>query len=115
VTTNLAVPGCGSLFAGYRVGYAQFAIYAIGFGLTCLFGLRTLYWFVTSANQNQQAEFDPSAYLADIWQHLRWPLLGVALFLVALLWAMITSATIMAESRAFEAMNKVPRPIPPKL
>ena len=114
-TTNLAIPGCGSLFAGRRVGYAQFALTAIGFGLTCIFGVQTIFWFLTNPNRSQQADDDPTQNLVMMWEHTRWPLLGVALFFTALFWAALTSASIVAESRAFEAMNKVPRPIPPKL
>src|SRR5277367_5817006 len=80
LTSNLAVPGCGSLFAGRVVGYGQFALTAVGFGLTCIFGVQTIYWFLSNPNRNQQADDDPGLYLMTMWTHTRWALLGVALF-----------------------------------
>jgi len=48
----------------------------------------------------------------EIWAHFRWPLLGIAIFIFVILWALTTSLSIVAESRAAERRAKAMRPLP---
>jgi hypothetical protein len=34
-----------------------------------------------------------------MWKHAQWPLLGIALFILALLWAMSTSLSLLAANK----------------
>jgi hypothetical protein len=110
-TTNLAAPGCGSLFAGKSVGYAQLAFAAAGFALTVIGGLHTLAWFTHEYPQWQQSTDEPGERLQELWLNFRWPLLGMVLFIAGFLWALISSIGILMES----SRNSGNRPLPPKL
>ena len=91
MTANLAFPGAGSLAAGKSVGYAQLVLCTIGFivsGVACALAVK---WFLVTGSH--ESENDPGTFLIDVWRHLFWPLTGMGIFLVALVWAYITGAT----------------------
>jgi len=122
MTTNLAMPGFGSLLAGRVVGYFQILFTVIGFGLTVICGIPTIIWFLSNWSRLQALQQEPDGYtrsLGQLWVHIRWPLLGIAVFLFGLLWALASSLGIIAEARAAEITRLTtlppPRPIPPKL
>src|SRR6266478_1303859 len=81
LTTNLALPGSGSLVAGRRSGYAQLALAVSGMVLTLIFGLRFLAWFVANWSRFHQPDTDPFAALGEMWHVLRWPVVGIGVFL----------------------------------
>jgi len=112
-TSNLAFPGFGSLLAGRRVGYFQIPFTVVGLGLTLICGVPTLAWGFSNYTRIQQNQDDPVEALSEMWLHFRWPLLGIAVFFLGLLWALATSLSIMAKARADE--KTAPRPIPPML
>jgi hypothetical protein len=115
-TTNLAMPGFGSLLAGRAIGYGQIPFTIIGFGLSLVGVIRAFAWFVSNWTRLQQLqESDPAGYMLQLWDGIRWPLLGIAIFFFALLWALITSLGIMAQARADERAAILNRPLPPKL
>jgi hypothetical protein len=111
-TTNLTLPGFGTILAGRRIGYAQIAITVAGFALTTIFGLRFILWyFAHKASLEQMA---PDESLLALWQAVRWALLGIALFAMAWLWALSSSMAILAAARAAERRPPPPRiPVPP--
>jgi hypothetical protein len=112
-TTNLAFPGFGSLLAGRAVGYFQIPFTVVGQGLSIIFGVKAIVWFLANWSRLQQSQDDPFENLLEFWMHLRWSVLGIAIFFFGLLWALITSLSIRAETRAAE--RTAPRRIPPKL
>ena len=112
MTTNLALPGFGSLLAGRVVGYVQVAISLAGFALTTLFGIRFMVWYFGNSAHIQQIQADPEIYFHEVWLQVRWALLGMGLFLVAWLWALMSSLGILASARAHDALT---RPIPPRI
>ena len=94
MTANLALPGAGSLAAGRAVGYVQLILCTVGFiisGVSCATAIR---WFLLSGSQ--AAGGDPGSFLIDLWGHLLWPMVGVGIFLVALIWAVLTGRQIIA-------------------
>jgi hypothetical protein len=115
LTTNLTLPGFGSLLAGRKVGYFQIPFTFAGFGLTTIFGIPTLIWFARNYTRLQSEQDDPFQNLAEMWPHLRWPLLGMAIFAFVILWSLTTSLGIVAEARAAERKAKLLRPLPPKI
>jgi hypothetical protein len=119
LTTNLALPGFGSLVAGYVAGYAQAALGIAGLILTTVFGVRFIVWYIANWSRFYGAQADPFAALGDMWPVLRWALLGIGVFGVALVWALATSLQILRAAKKAEA-NKVPPRLgstatPPKL
>jgi hypothetical protein len=108
-TSNVAVPGIGSLAAGRRSGYAQVILGMIGLALTVLFGARAMYWFLTNWSRLHDPAGDPAALLSEMWQHLRIPLLGIAFFAFDWLWALATSLEILRQARTSETARKPPR------
>ena len=50
---------------------------------------------------------DPLAMLQELWQAAKWPLLGVFLLVVSLVWAMVSSFQISTELR--KKPPKIPR------
>src|ERR1700733_12486943 len=103
-TTNLAMPGFGSLLGGRSIGYFQIPFTIIGFGLSLIESVICIVWY--AHNQTRLADLDFDQSLSELWSHLRWPLLGMAIFFATLLWAMTTSLAIMAKAREHEAMTR---------
>ncbi len=112
LTTNLTLPGIGSLLAGRAVGYFQIVVYMVGFALTIIFGIRFMVWYFNNSAHLQQIQADPDIYFHEVWLQVRWALLGIALCAVAWLWALMSSLGILAKARAHDAMT---RPIPPRI
>jgi hypothetical protein len=108
-TTNLAVPGTGSLAAGRPVGYVQLALTTIGFGLTTVFGFPFIAWCLAHWDLMFGSERDVVAVFSATWHLLRWALLGIAMFLFAWLWALLTSYQILRSARLANSGDVPPR------
>jgi hypothetical protein len=107
VTSNLALPGSGSLAAGKPVGYYQLALAAVGFILSVATGIHLLEWMLENWTRINQATGDPMDNLSTIWHEIRWPMAGLGIFAASLLWAVITSLQILS------AHPK--NPVPPRI
>jgi hypothetical protein len=107
LTTNVTIPGCGSLLAGRVSGYWQFLIAMIGMGMTLYFGLKFIVWYVSNWTHMQQVEPDGAANFHELWLRLRWFLLGVGVFGAGWLWALGSSLGILLEAK------KAPPAAPP--
>ena len=101
LATNLVLPGLGSLAAGRRVGLPQLALCLVGFGLTLFWGVRFIYWSLDhwAEFHNSTPSLDPMKPLRDLWQQARWPLLGIVLFALSWIWALLTSWAMLAETK----------------
>jgi hypothetical protein len=106
LATNLVMPGLGSLAGGRKVGVLQLALCLAGFAFTVGFGFRFIYWSLAhwSEYHGANAAADPFKPLRDLWQQARWPLLGIVMFWFSWLWALITSRSLLAESKAKNAV-----------
>ncbi len=109
LTTNLMLPGAGSLMAGRVSGYGQLALATGGLALTALFGLRFILWYLANWRSFNQPQADPLEGLSQMWLVLRWPLLGIGIFLAGWLWALVTSIQIIRSARKAEQGNVPPR------
>jgi hypothetical protein len=109
LTTNLALPGFGSLIAGRAVGYFQAALTVIGFGITLVFGLRFIVWCLKNWSRLYGPESDPSESFGLMWSMVRWPLLGMGVFAATWLWALGTSESIVREAKRAEAAKAPPK------
>ena len=118
-TTNLTLPGFGTLLAGRVIGYGQVALCLPGFALTLICGVRFIVWYFANSAHLREIQDQPDIYFHTLWGPLRGAVLGILLFLVALLWALMSSLSILAEARAAERKNLVTlpasKPTPPKL
>lgn len=112
LTTNLTLPGFGSLLGGRAVGYGQIVISQAGVVLTTVFAIRFFAWYLNNHGQLQQMQDDPGIYYHELWMRLRWAFLGMALFLAGWLWALASSLGILASARAHDAMT---RALPPRI
>lgn len=103
--SNLVMPGVGSLAGGRKVGIAQLSLCGIGFILTLATGVRFIFWALAhwSEFHDPNASADPMQPLRDLWQHARWPVLGMVLFAVAWFWALFTSRSLLAEAKLKDA------------
>jgi hypothetical protein len=110
LTTNLLTPGFGSLLAGRRSGYPQVALALGGMGLTLVFGLRFILWNVHNWDQLHDPGADSVEALTSMWLAGRWAFLGIALFALALLWALATSLAILRDAK-----KTAPPSVPPRL
>src|SRR2546422_8296146 len=90
-TTNLTLPGAGSLLAGRISGYAQLILAVGGLVMTGVFGLRFMIWYAANWRRLMDPQLDGLTALSDMWQVLRWPLLAMGIFLLGWLWALLTS------------------------
>jgi hypothetical protein len=108
LTTNMAMPGFGSLMAGRISGYPQAFLGIAGVALTTVFGVRFLLWMLSNWARMHDPMTDHLEFLSEMWLVLRWAFLGMALFGVSWLWALISSYAIIHSA-------KNDAPIPPKL
>jgi len=107
LTTNLAIPGCGSLVAGRVSGYLQFLIAIIGEVVSAYFCLKFMFWYQSNWTQMQQIQPDSAANFHELWLRLRWFLLGLGVFGAGWLWALGSSLGILLEAK------KAPPAAPP--
>src|SRR2546425_4585484 len=103
LTTNLALPGFGSLVAGRVSGYPQVALGLLGLVLTLVFGVRFFYWYAANWSRFQGAQADPFAAMGEMWRVVRWALLGMGIFFIGWLWALATSLQILRAAKASES------------
>ncbi len=108
-TTNLALPGLGSLMAGRRAGYVQVVLMGCGLVLTLAFGLRFMHWSLVNWSRLHSADADPWESLQAMWQVLRWALLGLGVFFTGWLWALGTSCQILRAAKSAERHDMPPR------
>jgi hypothetical protein len=111
-TANIALPGSGSLVAGRPIGYAQLACALAGLGITCVAGLRFIAWYFKNQAQLSAQTDDPFGNLGALWSAAQWPLIGMAVFIFAVLWAMTTSIHILSTNQKTPA---TPPRLPPRL
>jgi hypothetical protein len=97
-TANLALPGSGSLAAGHAIGYGQMAAAFAAEILSCLTGIPLIQWLLSGGGAQPQPLGGTLDYLSEMWLHARWPLAGIGLFVLSVLWAMTTSLTILAHA-----------------
>lgn len=99
--TNVVLPGLGSLTAGRKAGLIQLCLCLGGFGMTLGFGTRFIFWALAhwSEFQNVGPDADPLKNLRDLLEHACWPLLGIILFAISWLWALLTSRSLLNESK----------------
>src|SRR5438105_1184519 len=109
LTTNLAMPGFGSLMAGRPSGYAQAVLALGGMALTMVFGVRFVFWYFEHRPGTPGAEPDPMLALTQLWLAVRWAVLGVVLFAIGWLWALATSSLILRSARETELPAVPPR------
>ena len=116
-TTNLTLPGFGTLLAGRITGYFQVAITLVGFALSLIFTLRFFAWYLSNHARLEQLKDEPERYLLEMWHPMRWAVLGIGLFAVAWLWSLASSMAILSAAR--KAEQKLPPPllkrVPPRL
>ena len=96
LTANLAWPGSGSLAAGKSAGYGQTVIALVGLVVSMATGAHLLSWMLANWKRLGQPSDDPMENLSLIWHQIRWPLVGLGIFAVAFVWALVTSMQIMA-------------------
>lgn len=99
LTANVAVPGSGSLVAGRVSGYFQLLLAVAGVGLTTVFGLRFIHWYVNNWALLQQSQPDTAANFQELWNRLRPAAVGFVVFMSGLFWAMASSLLILSEAR----------------
>lgn len=108
LTANIAVPGSGSLMAGRISGYPQLLLAIGGMAVTIIFGLRALLWMLPNWSRLHDPAADPFEAFGEMWAVVRWALLGIAIFLLGLLWALVSSWGIVRSA-------KNDAPAPPRL
>jgi hypothetical protein len=99
LTSNLALPGVGSLVAGRVSGYVQIALAVSGMVLTIVFGVRFIVWCLANWSRIYGPQSDPLGTLEELWLELRWALAGFAIFAIGWLWALGTSWGIVREAK----------------
>lgn len=109
LTTNVAMPGAGSLAAGRVCGYAQLALAVGGTVLTLLFGTRFILWYLANWDRFHGTAGDPMEALGEMLLRLRWAAAGIGLFVLGWLWALASSFQIVHSARKAESAATPPR------
>jgi hypothetical protein len=98
LAANLALPGAGSLAAGRAIGYVQMTLAFAGLILTVLTGIPMIEWCLSNWTRLTDPLSDPSDLLLDLWQHALWPLAGIGLYAIGILWAAATGLQLLAQA-----------------
>jgi hypothetical protein len=98
LTTNLALPGFGSLAAGRKSGYFQATLTIVGMAFTMIFGIRFIIWSLSNWSRLHDPASDQFAALGEMWQGVRWALLGIGIFAIGWVWALATSLAILSSA-----------------
>ena len=109
LTSNLALPGSGSLLAGRRSGYGQLVLAMAGLLVITIFGLRFILWALGNWSRLHAPDADPVESLLGIWVHLKWALLGFGIALIAWLWALMTGLSILNSAQKTDHSSSPPR------
>jgi hypothetical protein len=102
------MPGFGSLMAGRKSGYPQVLLGMGGMVLTVIFGVRALLWMLANWSRMHDPAVDQFEVMSQMWQVLRWAFLGMAIFGLGWLWALVSSYGIVQSA-------KNDAPAPPRL
>ena len=108
VANLLGVPGLGSLAAGRRSGYGQMILSLTGLALTSAFGIHFIIWYVSHSAELNRLDDEGMPRYGEFWAHLRWALLGIAVFLTGWLWALASSLSILAQAKSAGAKTGPP-------
>ena len=109
LTTNLALPGFGSILAGRPVGYFQAALCVAGLALTMILGTRFIAWSLANWSRLHGPQADAYAAMVETFRAARGSLLGIAVFGLSWVWALISSFGIVRSARADERSALPPR------
>src|SRR5215510_13919384 len=109
LTTNLAMPGAGSIAAGRPIGYVQLGFTAIGFALTTLFGIPLIAWGIAHWDKLYGSNRDVEAAFHSTWHLMKWALAGIGIFFFTWIWALLTSLQILYSARQTEESGLPPR------
>jgi hypothetical protein len=101
LTTNLGLPGVGSLLAGRKVGVPQLILSLTALILTVVFGLKFILWYFANRKEMSDPYADPFVTLKAMWLAVRWAVLGMALFALSVAWAFITSWSVLRRAKQF--------------
>jgi len=114
LTANLAVPGSGSMMAHRRIsGIVQGTLAITGMALSAIFTVRFFAWYAANRLRLEESALeDPVGALLEYWQAIRWAIVGICLFGIGWLWALLTSLRVLRNARRAEVAGK---PAPPKL
>ncbi len=110
LTSNLALPGSGSLLAGRRSGYAQLALALGGLLLTGVFGARYVVWHLANWSRFYDSHTDQGTLMTEMWLVFRWALLAFAVFFLGWFWGLITGLQLVHAAKKNE-----PASVPPRL
>ena len=111
LTSNIALPGSGSLMAGRKSGYPQAFLGLGGMVLTVIFGVRALLWMLANWSRTRDPATDQFAVMGEMWSVLRWAFLGMAIFGLGWLWALASSYAIVRSAKNDpSAPPKLPNP-----
>jgi hypothetical protein len=109
LTSNVALPGVGSLVAGRLSGYPQAALALGGMALTLVFGLRFFVWFAANYPRLYGPDTNGLDALLEVLHAVRWACLGIALFALGWLWALATSLRLLRDAKKPPPSNLPPR------
>jgi hypothetical protein len=99
LAANLALPGAGSLAAGRPLGYAQMAVALGGTIVSVVTGIPMFEWALSNwARLTAPSSDDPLEGLSELWLHMRWPIVGICIVAIAILWAGVTGMRLISKA-----------------
>jgi hypothetical protein len=98
LAANLALPGAGSLAAGRAVGYFQMAVAFAGLIVSVVTGVPMIEWSLSNWTRMTDPLSDSPQMLFELWRHAVWPLVGIGLFVIGILWAAATGLQLLAQA-----------------
>jgi hypothetical protein len=98
LAANLALPGAGSLAAGKAIGYLQMTMAFAGMVITLLAGIPMIEWCLSNMARMRDPSSDSLSVFLELWRHARWPLAGICLYAIGIIWAAATGLQLVARA-----------------
>ena len=76
--------------------------------MSLFFGVRFFIWQLSNWSRLHATDVDPITALQETWLHVRWAVLGIGIFLVSMVWALLTSLALLNSSRKANQSNQPP-------
>ena len=98
LAANIALPGAGSLAAGRATGYLQMSMAFAGLIITVVTGIPMIEWCLSNWTRLTDPLSDSSGLLFGLWQHARWPIVGIGLYAIGIIWAAVTGFQLLSQA-----------------
>jgi len=100
LAANLVFPGLGSILGGKKSGFIQLLLSFVSLGATCYYGVELFKWISIHREQLPDWFYGlPPEIQNQLWNLLLPIIYSLLIFLIALIWSLITNILIIKQAK----------------